>query len=81
MSRLRRQINVRLDLVSQRRLSRLLPMVSEAVGIDLSQSDLIRLALLELEKRYAPHTVSAKDEATDPSTRKGENRAEGGAYG
>lgn len=54
----RKQLNVRMDDETAARLDRLVPVVSAAVGLSLSQSDVIRLALLALEEKHAP-----KDEA------------------
>jgi hypothetical protein len=50
---MRKQLNVRLDDDSETRLARLIPRVSQAVGLNLSQSDIIRLALLALEEKHA----------------------------
>jgi hypothetical protein len=49
----RKQMNVRLDDETEERIGRLLPVVSASVGLKLSQSDLVRLALIELERRHA----------------------------
>jgi hypothetical protein len=49
----RKQLNVRLDEESADRLDRLIPVVSKVVGLNLSQSDIIRLALLALEEKHA----------------------------
>jgi Arc/MetJ-type ribon-helix-helix transcriptional regulator len=48
----RRQINVRLSKESEARLKRLVESMRAALGIDVSQSDVIQAGLVELEKRY-----------------------------
>ncbi len=49
----RKQLNVRMDDDTEARLERLVPVASAAVGLSLSQSDVIRLALIALEEKYA----------------------------
>jgi hypothetical protein len=56
----RKQLNVRLDEESADRLDRLIPVVSGVVGLKLSQSDLIRLALIALEEKHAPKEPTKK---------------------
>lgn len=50
----RKQVNVRVDAATEDLMARLLPVVSAAIGIAVSQSDLFRLGLIELEKKFAP---------------------------
>jgi hypothetical protein len=69
----RKQLNVRMDDVTQARVDRLLPIVSAAVGLDLSMSDLFRLAMIELERRYAtapPVTPSRKVNEPPPTPKR-----------
>jgi hypothetical protein len=49
----RKQLNVRLDSESFERIDRLMAAASAAVGLKVSMSDVVRLALIELEKKYA----------------------------
>lgn len=49
----RKQINVRVDEETEGLIRELLPVVSAAVGLSLSQSDLFRLGLVELRRKYA----------------------------
>lgn len=48
----RKQINVRVDDEAAELMSRLIPVMSEAIGLPISQSDLFRLGLVELKKKY-----------------------------
>lgn len=50
----RKQINVRLDDETEERVARLLVSVSKSIGLKMSQSDLFRLGMIELEKRFPP---------------------------
>lgn len=50
----RRQLNIRLDPDTADRFDRLLPAVSAALGVTLSQAQLVGLALRSLEKEYPP---------------------------
>lgn len=50
----RTQINVRLDPESEARLPRVREAVSRAIGLEVSQSDLFRLGLIELERKHCP---------------------------
>jgi hypothetical protein len=61
----RKQINIRLDPETEARLPRVRAAVSAAIGLNLSNSDLIRLALIELEKKYP---------STDETMKKGKGR-------
>jgi hypothetical protein len=49
----RKQINVRLDEETEERIARLTPIVKEALGINVTMSDLIRLAVRALAREYA----------------------------
>ena len=48
----RKQVNVRVDGETEDLMQRLIPAVSAAIGLPISQSDLFRLGLLELERKY-----------------------------
>ena len=48
----RRQFNVRADDETEERIERLLPLVKQSLGLEVSVSDLFRLGMLELEKRF-----------------------------
>ncbi len=48
----RKQINIRLDMDTEKLLEDLQPIVSKAIGLQVSQSDLFRLGMLELWKKY-----------------------------
>jgi hypothetical protein len=50
----RKQLNVRMDAETAERVNRLLVSVSASFGIPVSQSDLFRLGMIELEKRFPP---------------------------
>lgn len=50
----RKQLNVRLDGETDERIARLLVSVSAAYGIAVSQSDLVRLGMIELERKFPP---------------------------
>lgn len=52
MPRERRQLNVRVDDETERRIARLLPLVTAAVGIQVTVTDLVRLGMIELERKY-----------------------------
>src|SRR5947208_1725989 len=54
MSKPRLQINVRASEQSLARLFGLMDRMSEALGITVSQADVIQAALIELEKKYPP---------------------------
>jgi hypothetical protein len=49
----RKQFNVRADDETEARVQRLLPLVKAAVGLEIGISDLFRLGMIELEKKYA----------------------------
>lgn len=50
----RKQINVRLDPDTERTIAELLPVVSKSIGLNVSQADLFRLGILELQKKFMP---------------------------
>src|ERR1700722_13695781 len=50
----RLQINVQIDEETAERIGRLLASVTAALGVRVSKSDLIRLGLIELERKYPP---------------------------
>jgi len=54
MASTRKQLNIRLDGPTAARLSRVMPAAAAALGLDVSQSDLFRLGLVELEKKFCP---------------------------
>jgi Arc/MetJ-type ribon-helix-helix transcriptional regulator len=53
----RRQLNVRLSEEGEDRLRGLVERMRAALGITVSQSDVVQAALVELEKRYPPAEV------------------------
>jgi hypothetical protein len=50
----RKQLNVRISHESQNRLNALVERMRAALGIEVSQADVVQAALVELEKRYPP---------------------------
>ncbi len=52
MPSVRKQFNARLDPETADRIARLIPVISVAIGLPVSQSDLLRLGMIELEKVY-----------------------------
>jgi len=52
----RTQLNVRYDADTGERVAKLLPAVSAALGLVVSQSDLFRLGMIELEKKFIKPT-------------------------
>ena len=50
----RKQLNIRMDAETEERVARLLASVSAAIGLKVSQSDLFRLGMIELEKKFPP---------------------------
>lgn len=49
----RKQLNVRLDDEMSQLFVELLPLAKESTGLNVSQSDLVRLALMALKREYA----------------------------
>jgi hypothetical protein len=63
----RRQINIRLDPETEQRLPRVRKATSEALGLNLSNADVVRLALIELERKYpSPQWVIPAGELVTP---------------
>jgi hypothetical protein len=60
MSSQRKQLNIRMDQKTEALVERLKPAVTEAVGLPVSYSDLFRLGMLELEKRYCQPARKSK---------------------
>jgi hypothetical protein len=56
----RKQLNIRMDAETEERVNRLLAAVSAAIGLKVSQSDLFRLGMIELEKKYLPNEPEKK---------------------
>lgn len=56
----KRQLNIRLDDDDEDRLARLVPLVSAALGLKLSQSDIVRLAFIALEEKHTPKEPTKK---------------------
>lgn len=53
----RKQINVRVDGATEELIEKLKPAVGAAIGIDVTVTDLVRLGMAELAKRYLPPDV------------------------
>jgi hypothetical protein len=62
----RRQLNVRLDDESAARFDRLAAATAAAVGVELSQAQVIALALRALEEKYPPPVSPPPAPATRP---------------
>ena len=56
----RKQLNIRMDAETEERVARLLLSVAAAYGIPVSQSDLFRLGMIELEKKFPPPEPAKK---------------------
>jgi hypothetical protein len=54
----RKQLNVRADEETEKRVERLLPLVSKALGLQVSRSDLFRLGMIELERKFGGETAA-----------------------
>jgi hypothetical protein len=85
----RKQLNVRADDETEQRVVRLLPLVSKALGVQVSRSDLFRLGMIELERKFggeaaappAPKPAAGKvgSETHAPApAKKGRHKGEGG---
>jgi hypothetical protein len=48
----RKQINVRVDPETEQRIQRLLPIIKETTGLEITVSDLVRLGMIELERKH-----------------------------
>jgi hypothetical protein len=70
----RKQINVRADAETEARIKRLLPRVREALGLEVTVSDLFRMGMMELERRYGGKT----GEGVAPEPKKSAPRKKGG---
>jgi hypothetical protein len=68
----RKQINFRVDDETDALVRALIPVVSDAVGLKLSQSDLLRLGLVELRKKYMP---AGEPPRVTPDVKSGKGRA------
>jgi hypothetical protein len=55
----RKQLNVRADEETEKRVERLLPLVSKALGLRVSRSDLFRLGMIELERKFGGEAGAA----------------------
>jgi Arc/MetJ-type ribon-helix-helix transcriptional regulator len=73
----RRQINVRLSEESEARLKGLVERMRAALGIQVSQSDVIQAGLVELEKRYPPDQAAAKAAPQPPPAEATKAKARG----
>ncbi len=75
----RPQINVRVSEDTVQRFVALVDRMRAATGIDnLSQADVIRLAILELEKKYPPTSAAPPAPAADqgePEAKPGRGKA------
>jgi hypothetical protein len=58
MASQRKQINVRVDEDTESRIASVQASASTAMGLQLSVSDLFRLGLIELEKKYPSQETS-----------------------
>jgi hypothetical protein len=75
---------------TEKRVKRLLPLVSKALGLQVSRSDLFRLGMIELERKFGgeagaappapePATGNAGSETHVPApAKKGRKKGEGG---
>jgi Arc/MetJ-type ribon-helix-helix transcriptional regulator len=73
----RRQINVRLSEESENRLKGLVARMRAALGIEVSQSDVIQAGLVELEKRYPPDQAAAPAAPAPPPVKRPAGRKKG----
>jgi hypothetical protein len=48
----RKQFNVRADPETEDRIRRLLPLIRGALGLEVTVSDLFRMGMVELERKY-----------------------------
>lgn len=56
----RKQLNIRLDDETERLLALLVPQAKAATGLDVSQSDVVRLALQSLAREYKARKGSSE---------------------
>ena len=68
----RKQLNVRADEETANRVERLLLLVSKLLGLQVSRSDLFRLGMIELERKFGGEEVypSVPDPAAGKAARK-----------
>jgi len=59
----RKQFNARLDPETEARIARLIPVISAAIGLPVSQADLLRLGMMELERVYGVVPPDANPQA------------------
>ena len=52
MAKERKQINVRVDDEIERQIARLVPLLSAELGITITITDVVRLGVMELVKKY-----------------------------
>ena len=67
----RKQLNVRADEETEQRVERLLPLVSKTLGVQVSRSDLFRLGMIELERKFGGEAVTPP--APEPAAGKAGN--------
>jgi hypothetical protein len=75
----RRQINVRIDAETAERIECVQVAASAGVGLKLSLSDLFRLGLIELEKKYPSKRVNYAVQAATAELPAKSKSAAGGA--
>lgn len=63
----RKQLNVRADEETEKRVERLLSLVSKALGLQVSMSDLFRLGMIELERKFGGEAATTPP-ALQPAT-------------
>ena len=68
----RKQFNVRADPETEARVKRLLPQVKEALGLEVTVSDLFRLGMIALERLYNERSTEVHD--AEPARRKGKSK-------
>lgn len=56
----RKQLNVRVDDETEDLVEQLLPAVTAALGVKVSQSDLFRLGMKELAAKYLPPATAKR---------------------
>lgn len=60
MGKNREQVNIRVDETVNAMIDELIPAVSESLGIKVTLTDLFRLGLIELKKKYAVEPKKGK---------------------
>jgi hypothetical protein len=83
----RKQLNVRADEETEKRVERLLLLVSKALGLRVSRSDLFRLGMIELERKFGGEEAApsvpelsagkAAKESHTPAAKKGRKKDDG----